>query len=258
VFVIDIHLHHVRGGPRGDAVLVARVRAEVRIVRKRELERGVTGLLALLRGEDEIPGGLQPQGCPRKEAVGHQQPGRAQGAHEGRVFVRDQHRAREAFEMARHGAVERHPAGEYEGGGGVQGGEDRVHDVAGQSRAQALGDFGQVVALLLGVDEVGLGEDRAAAGNGRGVADEREGGHLGGGDPQSIELLVQERPRAGSTGGVGVIVQDGTVGVEAHQLDMLGPEDHEAAPRARLTQEGDLGRQSVYPPGLQGAAVDIA
>ena len=112
--------------------------------------------------------------------------------------------------------------------------------VAHHRVAQALEHFGRLIALLLGVDHVGLGEDRAAPGDGRGLAGAlHDAAHILDVVQQAVGLLVHERPGAGGAVAVGAVVGDAhpardLVGLQPDELGRLA---------AHLEDGGDVGVQ---------------
>ena len=106
--------------------------------------------------------------------------------------------------------------------------------------AEALQHFGGPVALLLGVDHVGLGEDRAAAGDGGGLARTADDvAHVFDVVEQAIGLLVHERPGAGGAVAVGAVVgyahaPGDVVGLQRDELGRLA---------THLEHGGDVGME---------------
>ena len=117
---------------------------------------------------------------------------------------------------------------------------DRALEVADDGVAQALEHLGRLVALLLGVDHVGLGEHAAAPGDvGRPPGGDDDAADVLDLVQQAAGLLVDERARAGRAVAVGLVVGDagaarGAVGVEAQELGGLA---------AHLEDGDDVGMQ---------------
>ena len=117
---------------------------------------------------------------------------------------------------------------------------DRALVVADDGVAQALEDLGRLVALLLGVDHVGLGEHAAAPGDvGRAARGGDDAAHVFDLVEQAAGLLVHERAGAGRAVAVGLVVGDagttrGAVGVETQELGGLA---------AHLEDRDDVGVQ---------------
>ena len=104
---------------------------------------------------------------------------------------------------------------------------DRAAEVADDRVAQAAQHLGRLVALLLGVDHVALGEHAAAAGDaGRLAGAEHDVADVLDVVEQAAGLLVHERAGAGGAVAVGLVVDDArapwlTAGLEADELGRL-------------------------------------
>ena len=86
---------------------------------------------------------------------------------------------------------------------------DGALEVAHHGVAEAAQHLGRLVALLLGVDHVALGEDAAAAGDaGRLAGAEHDVAHVLDVVEQAAGLLVHERAGAGGAVAVGLVVGD--------------------------------------------------
>ena len=99
-----------------------------------------------------------------------------------------------------------------------------VGNVLGQAVAKPVADRLQSVALLLGVDQIGLGENGAARGDAGargGVLHRLAGDGRGAGQVQAPGLLIQKGPRAGRTGGTAAAAQIPAVRPQADQLKFL-------------------------------------
>ena len=175
--------------------------------------------------------------------VGFDQPG-ADGAHPG-VEVGHEELVVGEPEGVAHGLH-----GALVGGDAADEGDGRLDElalgdgalvVADDGVAQPLEDLGRLVALLLGVDHVGLGEHAAAPGDvGRPAGGDDDVAHIFDLVEQATGLLVHERTRAGRAVAVGLVVGDagaagGRVGVEAQELRRLA---------AHLEDGDDVGVQS--------------
>ncbi len=90
---------------------------------------------------------------------------------------------------------------------------------AGHAPAKPGPHRGFAAALLLAMDEIALGKDRASGGDRRRVVDGAKDTHLLIGNAQASRLLVEERTRAGGTGGVGGVALELPFGIE---LDVGG------------------------------------
>ena len=122
-------------------------------------------------------------------------------------------------EPAQHFLVERDAADD--GGRLVEGlgAQERADEGAGHAAAKARPHGGLAVALLLAVDEIALGEDRAAGGDGGRLGDLPDQGRVVVGNAEARGLLVEERAGARRAHRVGGVVLEMPLGVELHQGD---------------------------------------
>ena len=104
---------------------------------------------------------------------------------------------------------------------------DGALEVAHDGVAEAAQDLGRLVALLLGVDHVGLGEHAAAAGDARRLAGvEHDVADVLDVVEQAARLLVHEGAGAGGAVAVGLVVGDAgaarlVAGLQADELGRL-------------------------------------
>ncbi len=163
--LVDLHLHRQSrvGFPLGKEVGLQP--AHFRVVGPRQGERG------MMVGQRGV-------GLPAKEVIGTPQNGdigshavfeeteaRSECLEDRRVIVGHHGVAEERRQVLDHGPVEGHAAGHPDGRSGPPARKKGINDVPGQAEGQPVGDLREGIALLLSVDQVGLGEDRAPGGD---------------------------------------------------------------------------------------------
>ena len=116
-----------------------------------------------------------------------------------------------------------------------------VQDVAGDPLAQPRAQGIEGIALLHGVDDVGLGEHGAAGGDGgRGtLVSIRAGGQVAHGEIQALGLLRDERAGSGGAGGVDRVLPVLPLVVEQDEGEALSA-DGQHVPAARQQAAGSL------------------
>ena len=208
--------------------------------------RGAGGLLGfaeqlLRRGKVERLGA-----CVALAQLFEEEEGGADGSVEVAVGGDGQREAGEALDMFGHRPVSRDPAAEDQlAMQAAVPGEEDVDEVFGQTETQAVADLVQAVALLLGVDEVRLGEDRAARGDLRtlALAAGSHGGEvLAAAQVQPPCLLVKETAGAGGAGGVAgaALVVAGLV--EGGEAELFAADDEQTAEAGvKVAGGGDIG-----------------
>ncbi len=125
---------------------------------------------------------------------------------------------------------------------------DGALEVAHHGVAQTAEHLGRLVALLLRVDHVALGEDAAAAGDARGLAGaEHDVAHVLDVVEEPAGLLVHERAGTGGAVAVGLVVDDaGAAGLARLQADELGGLAAHLEDGLRLgMQPGDAARDGL-------------
>ena len=164
--------------------------------------------------------------------------------------------------MCDHRPVAGNAAAENDGRANRFPAHESIDDVPGDTLAQAIAYLGQRKAFLLGVSQVGLGEDGAAGGNFRRGpgAPEGECGELpGAGEIQAPGLLIEEAAGAGRAGGVGLITGVVPGGVELNEAEALAADVQDGADiSVVLAAARDQGHQAVVAPvradGVRGGA----
>ncbi len=193
-------------------------------------------------GRDQFSGGLRVQSGP-------------DGAHGGEVLGDDEVGLVETEDVA-HGLhdarVGRHAALEGDRGLDRRRGADSALEVAREGVAEAGDDVVDRRRLLLEVDHVRLGEDRAAARHSRRVlAAKGEAAEVLDGEAEAVSLLVEERARTGGAHRVHREVGDlgvaGSVVAEEEELGVLA---------ADLENGADLGVQKTGRCGLGDDLID--
>ena len=189
-------------------------------------------------------------GVARRLEVGLDERG-ADGA-DARVVLGDEQLAvveGEGLAQRAHGAlVGGHAADERDGRLDDLALGDGALEVAHHRVAEAAQHLGRLVALLLRVDHVALGEDAAAPGDAGGLAGaEHDVAHVLDVVEQPARLLVHERAGAGGAVAVGLVVGDaGAADVARLQTDELGGLAAHLEDRLRLgMQRGDAARDGL-------------
>ena len=142
----------------------------------------------------------------------------------------------------------------------------RALEVADHRVAQTAQHLGRLVALLLGVDHVALGEDAAAPGDaGRLAGVEHDVADVLDVVVQAARLLVHERPGAGGAVAVGLVVGDADpaqrrVGLQADVLGGLAAhlEDGVRPPGAAAPRPRAMALNSFSKPALERLADQAA
>ena len=162
--------------------------------------------------------------CCTRAGVGFLQ--QAQGGAGGavRTLFADQLRAQHAVEVCDHRPIAGNAAAENNGRANGLPANEGIDDVAGHALAQAIADLRQRKAFLLGVSQIGLGEDGAAGGDfrrGPGAPEGDRGKLPGAGEIQTPGLLIEEAAGAGRAGGVGLVTGVAPGGVELNEAETL-------------------------------------
>jgi len=160
----------------------------------------------------------QNQGCAERAVhvrmlVGHELPG--------------DHRLQVALDRS----VAAHSACEHDASlRGSLPAEQRVNDVCRESMTQTVADRLERIALLLGMDEIGLGKYRTARGDLRSNSIRRERGSADGGaavEAEATGLLIQEASGTGRAGAAASALLVAAVGREADQVELLAAHDEQ-------------------------------